>query len=304
MLPSLSYLSESSLIAFFTDLCYSFLMSEFKIFHYPIKTRKLSCGTELTFVLLADLHNHSYGRGNARLLEAIKAQKPDAVLVAGDMLVAAPGVSFEPALTFMQKLREAGFPVYYGNGNHEYRMRVYPETYGSMYEDYTGALKECGVCLLENQSVSLTKGRDRLTIYGYELDRKYYQKLHQEPFVPEELKKALGEPDSKTYNILLAHNPVYFEDYARWGADLTLSGHLHGGIIRIPGIGGLITPQARLFPKYDAGYFQREGKSLVVSRGLGTHTVNLRIFNPAELAVIHLGYEERKNGNSSKITGI
>ena len=86
----------------------------------------------------------------------------------------------------------------------------------------------------------------------------------------------------------LAHNPIYFDSYAWWGADLTVSGHLHGGIIRIPGIGGIITPQAKLFPRYDAGQFKKNGKNLVVSRGLGTHTVNIRIFNPAELSVIRL----------------
>ena len=69
---------------------------------------------------------------------------------------------------------------------------------------------------------------------------------------------------------------------------MTVSGHLHGGIIRIPGIGGIITPQAKLFPRYDAGQFKKNGKNLVVSRGLGTHTVNIRIFNPAELSVIRL----------------
>ena len=81
---------------------------------------------------------------------------------------------------------------------------------------------------------------------------------------------------------------IYFDSYAWWGADLTVSGHLHGGIIRIPGIGGIITPQAKLFPRYDAGQFKKNGKNLVVSRGLGTHTVNIRIFNPAELSVIRL----------------
>ena len=85
---------------------------------------------------------------------------------------------------------------------------------------------------------------------------------------------------------------MYFDNYAAWGADLTVSGHLHGGIIRIPGIGGVISPQAKLFPKYDAGHFRKDGKDLIVSRGLGTHTVNIRIFNPAELSVIHLSPEK------------
>ena len=95
-----------------------------------------------------------------------------------------------------------------------------------------------------------------------------------------------GIPDPEVFHILLAHNPVYFDTYAAWGADLTLSGHLHGGIIRIPGIGGLITPQAQLFPKYDRGLISVNGKYMVVSAGLGEHTVPIRIFNPPQLILI------------------
>ena len=264
-------------------------MSEFKIFHYELNTRKLPAEAKgLIFVLLADLHNHMYGPDNERLLAAIEAQKPDAILVAGDMLIAHTGQSFAPALHLLLKLREKGYPVFYGNGNHEYRMRIYPEVYGSMYDDYMTPLRACGVILLENEKAVFEKDGQQVTIYGFELDRKYYKKLGQEKFRKEELTQALGTPEDSRYNILLAHNPVYFDDYAHWGADLTLSGHLHGGIIRIPGVGGVITPQARLFPRYDAGHFQKEGRDLIVTRGLGTHTVNIRIFNPAELAVVHL----------------
>ena len=81
---------------------------------------------------------------------------------------------------------------------------------------------------------------------------------------------------------------MYFEDYKEWGADLVLAGHLHGGVIRIPGIGGLISPQAVLIPKYSGELTKEDGSYMSLSKGLGTHTVNLRIFNPAELIVLHL----------------
>lgn len=239
-------------------------------------------------MLLADLHNQTYGKGNERLLAAIDKIRPDGVLVAGDMLIAHTESSFEPALELFQNLRKRRYPVFYGNGNHEYRMRIYPQVYGDRYREYAGALRSCGVRLLENEKADFEKEGARVAVYGFELDGKYYKKFHREKFRREELTEALGKPDPGVYNILLAHNPVYFDDYAGWGADLTVSGHLHGGIIRIPGIGGVITPQVRLFPKYDAGHFRREGRDLIVSRGLGTHTVNLRIFNPPELSVIYV----------------
>ena len=264
-------------------------MSDFRIFEYELNTAKLPGGKKgPVFCMLADLHNQSYGPDNLRLAEAVLAQKPDAVLAAGDLLIGRPGEDFLPALSLVRQIRKAGIPVYYGNGNHEYRMRLHPEIYGDMYHRYAKALRDCGVVLLENEKVSFEAAGLRAEIYGFELDEVYYEKFCRREFREEELVQAFGRPDPERYNILLAHNPVHFDAYARWGADLTVSGHLHGGIIRIPGLGGVITPQARLFPKYDAGHFRREGRDLVVSRGLGTHTVNLRIFNPPELSVIRL----------------
>lgn len=264
-------------------------MSDFKIFTYEIHTAKLPAGsTGPVFVMLADLHNFCYGEGNQQLAEAIFAEKPDAVLVAGDLLVGRPGADFTPALELIRRLREGGLPIFYGNGNHEYRLRLHPEIYGDMYTKYKEALERAGVRPLENQKVSFTAKGLSMEIYGYELPEHYYKKFCRSSFHREDLERIFGKPDPEPFTILLAHNPIYFDSYAGWGADLTVSGHLHGGIIRIPGIGGVITPQVKLFPRYDAGHFKREGKDLVVSRGLGTHTVNLRIFNPAELSVIRL----------------
>ena len=264
-------------------------MSEFKTFYYNLKTGKLPKDFGgLTFVLLADLHNRTYGPGNERLLAAIDRERPDAVLVAGDMLISHTESSFAPALELFQNLRKRRYPVFYGNGNHEYRMRIYPQVYGDMYREYAGALRECGVCLLENEKTVFEKEGVRLNIYGFELDRKYYKKLHREQFRREELTEALGEPDPDRYNVLLAHNPVYFDEYAGWGADLTLCGHFHGGTVRIPGLGGLMTPQFQFFRKCCGGIHRLAGKVMIVSRGLGTHSVNVRLNNKPELVVIRL----------------
>lgn len=97
------------------------------------------------------------------------------------------------------------------------------------------------------------------------------------------LRKRFRSRRKDTFQVLLAHNPRYAKEYADWGADLTFCGHNHGGLIRIPGVGSLISPQFQWFPKYDAGAFDFEGKKVIVSRGLGTHTFHIRIFNRAEL---------------------
>lgn len=83
---------------------------------------------------------------------------------------------------------------------------------------------------------------------------------------------------------LLAHSPFPAESYFAWGADLTLSGHVHGGIVRIPGIGGLLSPERKLFPKYSKGLYTKDGKYLYVNCGIG----KLRLGNPPEVTMLEL----------------
>jgi predicted MPP superfamily phosphohydrolase len=147
-----------------------------------------------------------------------------------------------------------------------------------------------GTHVLINESVRFSVGDNQFQIFGYDLPPKYFEKFNRYVFEVRQMEEVFGSCDDTTdsFQILLAHNPVYFEQYASWGADLTLSGHLHGGIIRLPFIGGVITPQAKLFPRYSAGKYEIGEKKIIVSRGLGTHTIPIRFNNKPELSVIHL----------------
>lgn len=240
-------------------------------------------------VVLADLHNKRYGRYNEKLLESIREQQPDLIFVAGDMLTARPGKSPEAALQLLDTLVKE-YPVYYGNGNHEYRIKIYPETYGDMAERYGQALSEMGIEPLVNSHVILAEYG--LAIYGLEIGKKYYKRFHVQEMETDYLPRILGQASGGSYTVLLAHDPDYFPQYAAWGADLVLSGHVHGGVVRVPILNrGVIAPTLRLFPKYDGGIF-KEGKStMVLSRGLGMHTIPLRLFNPAELWVVEFDHE-------------
>ena len=102
------------------------------------------------------------------------------------------------------------------------------------------------------------------------------------------LQETLGEVKEDYYEILLAHNPDYFEEYADWGADLVLSGHVHGGMMRLPILGGVVSPAFKLFPKYDGGLFKIGKSTMILSRGLGMHTIPIRIFNPGELILLKI----------------
>ena len=117
-----------------------------------------------------------------------------------------------------------------------------------------------------------------------------YRKFSKESVTSGDITELLGRPAAEdACTILLAHNPAYMDAYLEWGADLILSGHLHGGLVRVPGIGGIVTPQGFLFPKY-SGEMTKEGdQTVIVSRGLGTHTLNIRLFNTPELISVQLG---------------
>lgn len=260
----------------------------FQTVHYHLQSKKIK--SPVTIVMLADLHNHVFGENNEILLGEIKKLSPDFVCLAGDMLIGHSQIPYEIGQKVVMDLAK-DYLVFYGLGNHETRMKHDVDIYGTRYEDYMAPIKALGVQVLVNENTKISVGENQFRIYGYDLPMKYFKKFNRYVFEEKQMEEVLGACDTSEdcYNILLAHNPVYFKQYAAWGADLTLSGHLHGGIIRLPIIGGIITPQAKLFPRYSAGKYKIDEKRMIVSRGLGTHTIPIRFNNKPELSVIHLG---------------
>ncbi len=236
-------------------------------------------------VLISDVHNKVYGKKNQALLKAIELAAPDYVLVAGDMLTAVKGKDCMPAIELLTALA-ARYPVYYANGNHEYRLALNPAQYGRLSEQFESAAARLPLERLRNQSLYLPQVN--MAVYGLDIDRTYYRRLSKKKVTVEYLNMVLGKPDKDRVNLLIAHNPEYFKAYAEWGADLVVSGHVHGGAVRLPGLGGLVSPRLRLFPEYDGGLYTEKDATMVLSRGLGTHTFPIRFFNPGELVIIHL----------------
>lgn len=265
-------------------------MKNFKTKTYQIKKnwQNEPQAESLRFVFVSDLHNHEFGFENQILLKEIEKINPDAVLIGGDTIVGKPRFPIDVACDFITAVAEK-FPVYYANGNHEYRLRLYPEQYGDMYQQFVDVIHRAGVCHLVNQS-AYTKFRGTpVAIHGFEADRKYYQRFRNVKMPVSELNDIFGQPDPHYYHILLAHNPDYIDTYLKWGADLTLSGHCHGGMIRIGEHYGLVSPNMTLFYPYAHGLFSGEKKNnMIVSAGLGEHTIPVRIFNPRELVVISI----------------
>ena len=255
---------------------------------YRIASEKIH-GQGKTIVFLTDLHNKEFGEENSRLLETVRKVKPDAVLFGGDGMVAKRGNSdVRIPLALLTELAKE-FPVYCGNGNHESRMLWKSEIYGETYENYRTALENAGIRYLSNEAADLDSD---IRIYGLDLPKSAY--LPRSGEIPEGLlKETLGEPDPEKFCLLLAHSPLFFEEYAAWGADLTLSGHFHGGTIRLPLVGGVMTPQYQFFYSRCAGYFELPGKGreksrMIVGRGLGTHSINIRLNDKPQVVVVRL----------------
>ncbi|MDO4453254.1 MAG: metallophosphoesterase [Eubacteriales bacterium] len=251
--------------------------------------------------LLADLHSNQIGRENKILIQRVIQFDPDLVLVAGDLIVGEAGSDTTTAQKLLGQLQKK-YPIYYENGNHEHRMKIKPEIYGETYKEYRRWLLDRGIHFLENEREEIELCGIKIALYGLELSQEYFRRLaHGKKLTVQELEHYLGKKKQEEYAIVLAHNPIFFPVYAAWGADLVCSGHLHGGMVRIPGIGGIISPQMRPFPKYDRGRYKKEGSELIVSAGLGAHTIPFRPFNPIELVHIELTNEREMMDSQVKM---
>ena len=260
--------------------------NRFRVVAYTVLSDKIIKDTDM--VILSDLHNKSYGKDNEKLLQAIEKLQPDGILVAGDILTAKAGQSMKTAITIIQNLAEK-YPVYYGMGNHEYRLRIDENEYGDMYRRYERAINEVGVEFMTNTRTILSQSN--IEICGLEIERCFYKKSHKPSMNQGYVESKVGKARKDVFQLLIAHNPEYFDSYADWGADLVVSGHVHGGVMNCPFLGGVISPSFRLFPKYDGGVFKKNGSTMIVSRGLGMHTIPIRIFNPGELIIVHLQHK-------------
>lgn len=260
-------------------------LNKFRVTDYDVCTDRLS--QELRIVLVTDLHSWEYGRGNERLLASIQAQKPDLIFIAGDLIVSAQTSKYAVAEQFCRQLVSIA-PVYFANGNHEKRVQQEDSAYFEDYRRLEATLRGMGVHILNNAHEKICIHGEEISIYGLDLPLIYYSKAKKIPWKETQLTELLGLPD-RQYTILLAHNPKYTKEYLDWGADLSLSGHYHGGLVCLPGIGSVVSPQFELFPKYSFGMYEEAGKTAITSRGLGTHTFHIRICNRAELVniVIH-----------------
>lgn len=232
-----------------------------------------------TIVHLSDLHGHEYGEGSRELLDLVRAQEPDLIVVTGDLIDQESQLQMLPDLA---RGLAAVAPSYYVTGNHEWATGGGTGTVKRL----KSLLAQYGVIPLSNQYEILERGGDRLVLAGVDDPNGYADQT-----TPEELYAKIQNSAPGLFTLLLAHRNDHFGQYAAAGYDFVMSGHGHGGIVRLPLVGGLLGTNRQLFPDWTAGVYTLGGSTLFVSRGLGNNTVpfqGFRLFNRPELAVVEL----------------
>lgn len=225
-------------------------------------------------VQISDLHNAEFGTDNQKLIDILKSEAPDAIVITGD-LIDARRTNTEIAESFARRCMEIA-DCYYVPGNHEARL-------GGTYDAFESALIADGVNVLRNGSVRIRKEMDAIRIVG--VDDPAFAKASD---AITNLDAALEALSSDDFTILLAHRPELIDEYSKWGIDLVLSGHAHGGQIRLPGIGGLYAPGQGFFPRYTSGNYTVGDTEMIVSRGIGNSAFPLRVNDRPEVVIVTL----------------
>lgn len=225
-------------------------------------------------VQISDLHGKEFGEDNHILLEKTAELEPDLIAITGDVIDDPDQMGIlEPLARGLAAIA----PTFYVTGNHEWAIRE-AATVKSLMEEY-------GVTVLSNEYLKLERGGDTIVLAGIDAPNgPYDQKTPEE--LSGEIHAALGDP----YVLLLAHRNEYYQVYGQCGFDLTLCGHVHGGLIRLPFTDGLVdNTRRRFFPTHTAGLYPLDGGgTLMVSRGLGNGGISFRLFNRPHLPVIVL----------------
>lgn len=260
--------------------CGRYLFSnELETNFYNLYSAKIKSSQNTRVVVLSDLHNREFGSGNDALVGQIKDLNPDLIAIAGDM-VNADDDNLDIVLSLCGKLVEIA-PVYYSPGNHENHL---------LYEKnipLEEKLNEKGVHVLVNRAEPVEIHETPFLIGGLTTAPEGYLEYGEE-FIREYEK-------SDEFKLLISHYPgLYYENLADTEIDLAVCGHYHGGLVRIPGIGGLYHGDTGFFPKYSGGMYDLPLSTVFVSRGMGGHGGFPRINNRPELAVIDIN-TQREN---------
>ena len=225
-----------------------------------------------TIVQLSDLHGAQFGPDGTALAEKVRELEPDMIALTGDFVT--DEGDLDAVRQLVSELSEI-CPVYFVSGNHEFG--------SGLAQEVRQIMTDAGVKYLSNEFVSIDRGEDSIILGGVEDPLAYADMID-----PPELARRMNEADPAAFKVLLGHRNYWMEEYPDLPVDLILSGHAHGGLVRIPGVGGVIGTDRSLFPDYDAGEYDNGAYTLIVSRGLGNSVPVPRLLNRPEIVVVTL----------------
>lgn len=250
-----------------------------QIEHFTYSSPNLPGGfAGCTIVQISDLHGAEFGENNEKLLEKVRDAKPDFIFLTGDLQDRYRQTPRSYSVNLGRILAQIA-PTFFVTGNHEW---AFPDI-----RDLKRELSDAGVTVLTNEYVPLSRSGDTILLAGIDDPNGFADQKS-----PEDLAAELQENYPDTFWLLLAHRNNYFQNrYCYLGADLAVSGHGHGGLIRLPFTDGLVSVERSLFPSFTAGFYESNGAKVFVSRGLGNSGHTFRLFNRPELAVLTLERE-------------
>ena len=228
-----------------------------------------------TIAQLSDVHGRCFGKDNARLAEKVRETKPDIIVITGDL--ADEDTDLNVIDSLLEKL-VAIADVYYISGNHEWGFGRIGEL-KALFEKH-------GVSYLANEYILLERGGEHISLCGVE-DPNARMNMP----TPDELVESVNEAEGEGYRILLGHRNYWVEKYPALDVDLILCGHAHGGIVRLPGLGGVFGTGFEFFPENTEGAIETRRYTMIVSRGIGNSAPIPRLFNNPEIVAVTL---ERK----------
>lgn len=243
-----------------------------KVSRFTIDSEKVQ--NPVRIAVISDMHSKEFMDGNKSLYSKIEQNHPDIILTVGDM-ISGENTSQKAIDYLSEVLTSLGeiAPVYYSLGNHEIR--------NARFDDICTAVKDAGATLLEGTFSDITVNSAKLRLGGIS----YYRSWGEDD---NNYIKDLVNADKDAFTLLLCHNPEFY----LWGienypVDLTVSGHTHGGMVKLPLFGPVYAPEQGFFPEYAAGFYQMEKGYLAVTTGLGSSPEFLpRVFNRPEIMII------------------
>jgi len=255
----------------FISVFFAWQNNSLQLSYYTYASNDISSDLDgYCIVQISDLHNKCFGIRNHRLIEEIKRLEPDMIVITGD-LVDSNHTNIDTAIVFLEQAVTIA-PCYYITGNHELWLEEEDRT------DLMNRIEKTGTFILDNEIISISEKDTSFTLVGLDDASLLGTTLH-------EMTKDISQEE---FVLLLAHEPQYFLNYNKENVDLILSGHAHGGQVRLPYVGGLVAPGQGFLPEYTDGLHVENDVSMIISRGLGNSIIPVRLFNRPEIVCIEL----------------